>query len=393
MIEEAANGADAPVASGQPVMRIQAGDFTVEVFRQAPAGWDEAISRFAPRVPTVLATTWWAEYMQRAVYARSWYLRVDDATGTAVGLLLAFSEYPLSRTTYAWRSARPVAALGHAVFPVLGWPCGPVILDAAREVEVHQALAVAVAALQERCGLPLVNRAPVRPLDQANLAAIEAVWRAAGFGVEPAATLIVDLSPSLEELRAGLERSARKSLRKCEEKEVRVRRVGEPDGPGLEGYLDAAGVYKEAWSRGPRERVVNRLMWQILGAHGAIELFLAERNGEPLAGLGLWHHAGYGHEFAAWTAPKAHAEALPAGDALKWAIIEWGKGHGMRYYDLAGVAVAPRSGSKEEGIRRFKEKWGGGWCPLVLATRSGGGPRPALFLWVKALMRLHKGTR
>jgi hypothetical protein len=359
-------------ASGTPVLRVESDELVVEVFRQAPAGWDEAISRFAPRVPTVLATTWWAEYMEQAVFARSWYLRVDDATGAAVGLLLAFSEYPLSRTTYAWRSARLAAALGHAIFPVLGWPCGPVVFDAAREVGVHQALAVAVAALQERCGLPLVSRAPVRPLDQANLAGIEAAWRAAGFGVEPAATLIVDLSPSLEELRAGLERSARKCLRKCEEKGLTVVRVGDDEGLGIDAYWEVFEANRPGWSGGSRRRYANTLMWEILRRHRSIELFTVKDGSETLAGIGLWHHGGYGHEFAAWMAPEAHERSLPVGDLLKWAVIVWAKTSGLTSYDLAGFSISSVAGSKEAGIRQFKEKWGGQRRDFAVVTRSTG---------------------
>ena len=367
-------------------MRVRAGPVTVEISRQAPPAWDVEILRSGSRVPTVLATTWWAEYLQQAVFARPWYLRAVDSNGMPLALLLAFSEYPMGRATFAWRSARWVAALGHAVFPVLSWPCGPVILDVAREVEVHGALALAVAAMQAQCGFPLVSRAPIRVLETADLPAIQAAWASAGFGVEPAATVVVDLTQSLDELRAGLDRSARKCLRKCEEKGVRVRRVGEADALGLATYLGAAGSFKEPWSRGPREWVATRLMWQSLGAHDAIEFFLAEQAGEPLAGLGLWHHGGYGHEFAAWTAPRSHAEALPAGDALKWAIIEWGKEHGLRYYDLAGVAADPAPGSKEEGIRRFKEKWGGAPRPIAVVSRHRG-LRSALFLRAKAWAR------
>ena len=94
------------------LMRVRAGPVTVEISRQAPPAWDVEILRSGSRVPTVLATTWWAEYLQQAVFARPWYLRAVDSNGMPLALLLAFSEYPMGRATFAWRSARWVAALG-----------------------------------------------------------------------------------------------------------------------------------------------------------------------------------------------------------------------------------------------------------------------------------------
>ena len=45
-------------------------------------------------------------------------------------------------------------------------------------------------------------------------------------------------------------------------------------------------------------------------------------------------------------------------DLIKWKIIEWGINNNMRFYDLAGFNPNP-SNAKEEGIKRYKEKWGG----------------------------------
>jgi lipid II:glycine glycyltransferase (peptidoglycan interpeptide bridge formation enzyme) len=49
---------------------------------------------------------------------------------------------------------------------------------------------------------------------------------------------------------------------------------------------------------------------------------------------------------------------LYANDAIKWAVIEYGKKKGNKLYDLTGVSPSPET-EKEKGIRRFKEKWGG----------------------------------
>jgi lipid II:glycine glycyltransferase (peptidoglycan interpeptide bridge formation enzyme) len=59
---------------------------------------------------------------------------------------------------------------------------------------------------------------------------------------------------------------------------------------------------------------------------------------------------------------------LYPGDAIKWAIIKWGHGQGFRTYDLAGVNPNPET-PKEQGIRQFKEKWGGEYVEYPIFTK------------------------
>lgn len=55
---------------------------------------------------------------------------------------------------------------------------------------------------------------------------------------------------------------------------------------------------------------------------------------------------------------KDYELKLYSQDLIKWKIIEWGINNNMRYYDLAGFNPNPTN-PKEEGIKRYKEKWGG----------------------------------
>ena len=49
----------------------------------------------------------------------------------------------------------------------------------------------------------------------------------------------------------------------------------------------------------------------------------------------------------------------PAGDLLKWEVIQWGRRQGYGSYDLAGVNLSPDASDKEKQIARHKLKWGG----------------------------------
>jgi len=45
-------------------------------------------------------------------------------------------------------------------------------------------------------------------------------------------------------------------------------------------------------------------------------------------------------------------------DLIKWKIIEWGIENKMNWFDFAGANPKPQN-QKEEGILRYKKKWGG----------------------------------
>lgn len=51
-------------------------------------------------------------------------------------------------------------------------------------------------------------------------------------------------------------------------------------------------------------------------------------------------------------------QKLYSQDLIKWKIIEWGVDNKMKYFDLAGFNPYPKN-PKEEGIKRYKAKWGG----------------------------------
>ena len=56
-------------------------------------------------------------------------------------------------------------------------------------------------------------------------------------------------------------------------------------------------------------------------------------------------------------------------DLLKWRLMQWGREHGFRVYDLMGVN--PHSTDpKERGIFQFKAKWGGDLVEFPVFSKS-----------------------
>lgn len=170
------------------------------------------------------------------------------------------------------------------------------------------------------------------------------------------ATYLVRLDMPDEDLRRALRPAARKALRHVETSGIMVRRVTDRNElPAYHRFM------VESRSRyGHRTYSVRNLtsLWDKLGPADNMAIFVAEHRGEVVGGLGVWIFSGVAVEFGAAQSERASQEKLFAGDALKWAALLWARERGARWFDLAGVSAQP-SDAKEEGIRRFKEKWGG----------------------------------
>jgi len=104
-------------------------------------------------------------------------------------------------------------------------------------------------------------------------------------------------------------------------------------------------------------------MWSKLHKIG-FDIFTAYHDGQPVGGLGISHFNNFINEWGVGRSDIDFKEKLYAQDQIKWKIIEWSKKNNYNYFDLSGVNPAPIN-SKEEGILRYKKKWGGNQVDLL----------------------------
>jgi len=83
-----------------------------------------------------------------------------------------------------------------------------------------------------------------------------------------------------------------------------------------------------------------------------------DKAGVVLAVLGTYHYNGMVTEIASHRTKASYGVNLPVQDLLHWEIMKFHKARGDQYFDLAGYSPDPQT-PKEQGIRAFKEKWGG----------------------------------
>ena len=96
-----------------------------------------------------------------------------------------------------------------------------------------------------------------------------------------------------------------------------------------------------------------------------LNIFLAYYEGKPVGGLGVSSFNNFINEWGVGRSEIDFSKKLYAQDLIKWKIIEWGKENKLNYFDLSGVNPIP-SNSKEEGIFRYKKKWGGKQVDLLI---------------------------
>lgn len=313
----------------------------------------EAWNAFIARHPQadLMQTTHWAEIVADYHGHTPVYVQVFDGE-LPVGALLMFVEPYFQMLT---RASHPVShKLVKRALPVLRWKRGPIVPDEGRRVEVLDALlsglrdnarnSRAVGVIEATC-LPDMVQA-----DCAGLLPGAGAWHLHG-------TFLVDLSVGEEAIWASMKKVARKAVRRAEGQGIVVRRL-----TAAEDLDKVWRMLTEGWERlgtkYGRRRDFLDVIWRGLHPAGYCEFFLAELEGEPVGSMGVWQYNGYVYEFFSGRAHVADEGRLNVGDAIKWAIIQWGCAQGHRIYDLAGVAPVPKD-AKETGIFSFKQKWGG----------------------------------
>lgn len=291
---------------------------------------------------TIYQTTYYANYAQKDIGFKPFYLTCSEE-GRGLGQLLLF------------RSSRYYGLRSKIYYPLLRrfsqrlhWIYGPIVFKEEKYSEVIGSLLKKAAELSAKKGRHIEASSPF-PLANAPL-----VFQENGFKPSAQATFLIDLSQPLETLWKNVDHSARKLVNRTKEEGVQIKVVETEE--DLHRYFD---VVNENRARNKLSLLpYSSSMWRIFRENKVGEILIAEKDGRVLAGLGISFFNGYLNEWGAGTASFALENKIYASDLLKWHVIEWGKKNNCRYYDLTGV-VPNSSDPKEQGIFRYKQKWGG----------------------------------
>ncbi len=196
----------------------------------------------------------------------------------------------------------------------------------------------------------------------------EALLLASGFSrtshcIQPRRTILIDLSPSEDEILRRMKSKTRYNIRLAGRKGVRVSEGKRDDVAAFTRLMAITG--RRDGFRVHRPEYYARA-YELFASRGMARLFVATYQEQPLAGLMAF---AFGER--AWylygASGDRHRNRMPA-YALQWAAICWAKALGCRYYDMWGIPdeseetleanFAHRSDGLW-GVYRFKRGFGG----------------------------------
>jgi lipid II:glycine glycyltransferase (peptidoglycan interpeptide bridge formation enzyme) len=180
---------------------------------------------------------------------------------------------------------------------------------------------------------------------------------------QPRRTLLVDLTPDEAGILAAMKSKTRYNIRLATRKGVTVRRGQAAD---VETFNQLMAVTGDRNRFGVHSPAYYRAAFELFDPGGRVALFLAEYQGQPLAGLMAFVLGN-----SAWYFYGASSDThrnLMAPYAVQWAAMRWAKAKGCSTYDLWGVPDEDEATLEDQftarsdglwGVYRFKRGFGG----------------------------------
>lgn len=181
-------------------------------------------------------------------------------------------------------------------------------------------------------------------------------WHLEDFGLhrsrDPLETIIVDLSPSEEELWHNVDHSVRQGIRKAREHGLTVREVTAQDElEGIYPLIERFGREKDFATISKSHFLATHRYFHSAGR----SLVLVCEAGSVPVGVATVELANQRASLL-FVASDPEFAKVQMNSLLDWEAIRAGKGRGATSFDFVGL---PPAGSGLAGLRRFKMKWGG----------------------------------
>jgi len=173
--------------------------------------------------------------------------------------------------------------------------------------------------------------------------------------IQPLRTIMLDMAADEATLLAQMKEKWRYNIRLGARKGVTVRVAS-----SLE---DVRAWYALLETTGERDQFgIHTLdyyqrVWQIFAPDDCVRLFLAEYEGQLLAGIfvGLFARQG----LYLYGASSNERRQLMPNYVLQWEAIRWAKQRGALLYDFWGIPETDEEDEAMAGVYRFKRGWGG----------------------------------
>jgi lipid II:glycine glycyltransferase (peptidoglycan interpeptide bridge formation enzyme) len=212
-------------------------------------------------------------------------------------------------------------------------------------------------------------------------------WKYSKEQLEHLNTILIDLTADENEMQCRMKRQTRQHIRQAQKWGVTVRTSTVKDLPLL------YSMFEETAKRDGfilRDETHYQFVWRSymevapspFTLQPFMENMIAEVEGEAVAALSIFYHAGYSTALYGMRC-QAHCEKMP-NYLLQWETMRRAKALGCKVYDLYGIADEFNESSRLWNVFRFKAGLGG------TVTRGMGAwdfsPKPLLYnLYIEVL--------
>lgn len=318
---------------------------TIESSSEPDQNWNKRL--LESKYGTIYQTKEIAKYFEKTVKYKNSYLNFLDQSGKIVGQLL-LSEQDISQKNLIRNILSKISSKNKNLYR---WIYGPVIFDNDQQFNIVKQL---FDFLKSKSGYVSGSEHPLLSelFLNSNIP----------FKLKNWSTFLIDLTLSKNELWNNLNKnSARKNIKKSINRNVIVKEITKND---LKTYHSILSETKKDINHLNVELYDLEIQWDLLHDIG-FSGFLAWENELPLGGLAVSYFNNYVNEWGVARANRDKSQNFYSQDLIKWKIIEWGIEKKFHYYDLTGANPNPKN-SNEEGIFRYKQKWGGQMIPYNL---------------------------
>jgi len=316
----------------------------VEISKDSPkASWDEILEA-AKDEAGFLQSADWARVAEATDKARPFFLTVLGSGGVIAQALI------MKRQNFDREKGRRRSPL-----PYLECFDGPVVINNESAFVAVEEIVKSALSLARRLLASHVTFSSAHTSVWRNDERISAIYKKHGFTTTVWATYLIDLRLDEEDLFKNLRHASRKNVKKCMRQSLQVVKMNSVN-EFESSYWDAFQRSKKYFGR--KSTPCFYESWEDGISNYYHYYVVKDKYGNVLACLGMYIFNGLATEIASAISPQAYENKIPAQDLIHWELLLEAKRMGCHTFDLAGINPFPKT-SKESGIKRFKEKWGG----------------------------------
>jgi lipid II:glycine glycyltransferase (peptidoglycan interpeptide bridge formation enzyme) len=202
--------------------------------------------------------------------------------------------------------------------------------------------------------------------------ALPADFQASTHFIQPPRTITIDINGEEDDILVRMKSKTRYNIRLAERKDVVVKTSAD-----VEAYYNMMEITGQRDEFGVHSLAYYQRAYELFHPLGLCELFIAEYEGTPLAGL-----IAFANGERAWyfygASTNQERNRMPT-YLIQWAAIKWARAKGCTHYDLWGVPDYPEETLEAD----FTERSEGLWGVYRFKRGFGGEVKRAIGVWDK----------